>query len=85
MVPNRNYSLDLTFTNLESIVFEAPDAILRNFDCPHPSATFTISTTEPFKKPVDCDYYDFNNADYTLLNEKLNEVNWIDMFLFRKL
>ena len=46
LIPIRNYSSNLTFTNTESIVFHAPDETLRNDDASHSSATFSITLVD---------------------------------------
>ena len=70
LVPDKDNSLDLVFTNIEILSFQAPVEILRDVDPPHPPAILNLSIHHSKEDPSECTYYDFKNADYAIINNK---------------
>ena len=71
---------DWFFTNIDDMVFKSPDEILREIETPHPPATFCVSLLCSKIKPSDCVIHGFKNADYLIINDKLNSVNWAVLY-----
>ena len=42
LVPDKDYYLDLVFTNIDGMVFKSPDEILREIDSPETPVTFCV-------------------------------------------
>lgn len=79
LVPNRDYTLDLAFTSIENLHFVPSDETIRDIDAHHPPASFSLMTAKHEDPPSEAVYYDFKGADYELINEKLNNVNWSNL------
>ena len=78
LVSSKGYSLDLLFTDIPDIVFQAPTEVLRKVDVKHPPETFKFSSSESEKRDSvpTLRVYDFNLANYDVVSAKLDLTNW---------
>ena len=77
-----NHMLDLIWTNFtDSVTCEVSSYHLLNHETHHPAFTIEIHGLEHTRPNnyTKSKYYDFMNADYNLINERLAAIDWTDI------
>ena len=80
LAEDKNYTLDLAFTNILGTKFKKPSEFLSIVDLHHPPATFTVPFSGGPVAQATYSYRNYRRANYDAINEELSRINWMKEF-----